>query len=151
MEIILLEDVINLGKIGDVVKVARGYARNFLIPFRKAKLANVENKADFELKRADYEAKQNQKLADAKSQFDLLNDKPFNIVAKASVDGKLFGSVTALDIVDAIKKSEIALTVSKSAILLPDGALKNIGEFDITINLNHDIKPIIKVSITAEG
>lgn len=149
MKIILLEDVINLGKIGEVVEVKNGFARNFLVPFGKAKRATKENIAEFEAKRTDYLAKQDQKLANAQARFEQINDKIFAIVAKAGVDGKLFGSVTTLDVAEAIKATGVE--VKKAEITMPNGPLKTIGEFDVSIILHHDVHANIKVTVTPEA
>ncbi|MFN8771274.1 MAG: 50S ribosomal protein L9 [Neisseriaceae bacterium] len=149
MKIILLEDVANLGKIGDIVDVKNGFARNFLIPFGRAKRATKENIAAFEAKRSEYEAKQDQKLAHAKSRFEQINEKVFTVTAKAGVDGKLFGSVNSLDIVEAAKASGIEL--QKSEVTLPNGPLKTIGEFDINVILHHDINALVKINVIAES
>lgn len=149
MKIILLEDVANLGKIGDVVDVKNGFARNFLIPFGHAKRATKENIATFEEKRSEYEAKQNQKLAHAKSRFEQLNEKTFTITAKAGVDGKLFGSVSSLDIAEAARASGVEL--QKAEVAMPNGPLKTVGEFDVNVILHHDVHALIKVSVTSDN
>jgi large subunit ribosomal protein L9 len=147
MKIILLEDIANLGKIGEVVVVKAGYARNFLMPTGKARRATKENIAEFETKRATYETKQNQKLADAKARYEQINDKVFVVAAKAGVDGKLFGSVSTLDIVDAVKAGGVE--IKKAEVTMPNGPLKTIGEFDISVILHHDVHANIKVNVTA--
>ena len=149
MKIILLEDVANLGKIGDIVEVKNGFARNFLIPFGRANRATKENIAHFATKRADYEAKQDQKLSNARSRFEQINEKVFVISAKAGVDGKLFGSVTAFDIAEAVKKSGVE--VKKFEITMPNGPLKTIGEFDVNIILHHDVHASVKISVTPDA
>ncbi|MFO0319525.1 MAG: 50S ribosomal protein L9 [Neisseriaceae bacterium] len=149
MKIILLEDVANLVKIVVLVDVKNGFARNFLIPFGRAKRATKENIAAFEAKRSEYEAKQDQKLAHAKSRFEQINEKVFTVTAKAGVDGKLFGSVNSLDIVEAAKASGIEL--QKSEVTLPNGPLKTIGEFDINVILHHDINALVKINVIAES
>lgn len=149
MKIILLEDVANLGKIGDIVDVKNGFARNFLIPFSRAKRATKDSIAEFAAKRVDYEAKQNQKLANAQLRFDQINDKLFNITAKAGVDGKLFGSVTALDVVEAVRIAGVE--VKKSEVTMPNGPLKTIGEFDVTVILHHDVNATVKINVVSEA
>ena len=112
MKIILLERVANLGNLGDIVEVANGYARNFLIPFGRAKRASKENIEEFTLKRTEYELKQTDILGNAQARFNQINDKVYAISAKAGVDGKLFGSVSQFDIVEAIKKAGIDIKKS---------------------------------------
>lgn len=149
MKIILLENVVNLGQLGDVVTVANGYARNFLIPFSKAKRATELNMKEFEVKRKDYEARQAQIVESAKGKLEKLNGQAFTISAKAGVDGKLFGSVTSFDIVAAVGTSGIE--IHKSEVRLPNGPLKTIGEFDIEVALYHDVRASIKVNVTPEA
>jgi large subunit ribosomal protein L9 len=149
MKVILLETVVNLGELGDVVEVANGYARNFLIPNGKAVRANEQNIREFEAKRASYEQKQAEILANAKARSLQLEGKVFALQAKAGVDGKLFGSINIFDIVEAVTNSGIEL--KKSEVNLSHGALKTVGEFDVNITLHHDVKTAIKVNITSEA
>lgn len=149
MKIILLERVANLGNIGDIVDVAAGYARNYLIRFSKAKRATDANIKEFNEKRSEYELKQKDILANAQARFNQINEKVFTITAKAGVDGKLFGSVNALDIAEAIKKTGI--DVKKSEVTLPNGTLKIVGEFDVTVILHHDVQAIVKIAVTPES
>lgn len=150
MKIILLEKVVNLGALGDVVEVKNGYARNYLIPSLKAKRANEANLKDFEARREEYESAQKDILANAVyRQSKLEAVEVINIVAKASVDGKLFGSVNAIDIVKAVK--DTGVEINKNEVLLPNGALKTIGDFEVAINLHHDVQTMIKVNITAQA
>lgn len=148
MEVVLLEKVANLGDLGSVVTVKDGYARNYLVPYGKAKRATVANLAEFEEKRAEYERLQNTILADAKELHQRVHEQTYAIRAKAGVDGKLFGSVTALDIAEAITQSGVS--IKKSVVLLPHGALKTIGEFDVDLLLHHDVRASIKVHVTPE-
>ena len=148
MKIILLQKIVNLGSLGDIVEVANGYARNYLIPFNFAKRATDKNLIDFELKKAEYEKNQSDVLEIAKIKQSKINGQIFNIQAKSGVDGKLFGSVTALDIVNALKDKEVE--IKKSEVLMPHGTIKNIGEFNIDISLHHDIRAKIIVNITSE-
>ena len=148
MKIILLERVANLGNLGDIVEVANGYARNFLIPFGRAKRASKENIAEFAAKRSEYELKQTDILGNAQARFNQINDKVYAIAAKAGVDGKLFGSVNAIDIAEAIKKTGIE--VKKSEVTLPNGTLKVVGEFDVRIILHHEVQAIVKIAVTPE-
>jgi len=148
MKIILLEDIANLGKIGDVTEVKDGYARNCLIPQSKAKRATKENIAQFEEKRAEYLAKQDQKLADAETRRAKIDGQTFSIVAKAGVDGKLFGSVSTLDIVDAVRTSGVE--IKKAEVTMPNGPLKTIGQFDISVILHHSVHANITVNVTPD-
>lgn len=148
MKIILLERVANLGNIGDIIDVAAGYARNYLIRFNKAKRATDSNIKEFQEKRSEYELKQKDILANAQARFNQINEKIFNISAKAGVDGKLFGSVNAIDIAEAIKKTGIE--VKKSEVTLPNGTLKVVGEFDVRIILHHEVQAIVKIAVTPE-
>jgi large subunit ribosomal protein L9 len=149
MKIILLERIANLGNIGDIVDVAAGYARNYLVRFGKAKRASDANIKEFNEKRSEYELKQKDILANAEARFKHINEKVFTITAKAGVDGKLFGSVNALDIAEAIKKTGI--DVKKSEVTLPNGTLKVVGEFEVRVILHHDIHATVKVAVTPEA
>lgn len=148
MQIILLEKVINLGGLGDVVKVKDGYARNFLIPQGKARRATAANLAEFESRRAELEAAQSAALAAAQAQGAKLDGLLVQITQKAGVDGRLFGSVTTIDIADALKAQ--GFEVERSSIRLPQGPLKQIGDFDIAISLHTDVVVHIKVSVLGE-
>ena len=149
MKVILLENLANLGKLGDIVEVKNGYARNFLIPAGKAKRATAENLADFETRRAEYERNQTEILANAQSRQLKINGQAFDILAKAGVDGKLFGSVTSFDIVEAVNKSGVE--IKKSEVTLPNGPLKTLGEFEVSVVLHHDVQATIKVNVIAES
>jgi len=149
MKIILLEKVANLGSLGDIVPVKNGFARNFLIPFSKAKRATDANLKDFELRRAEYEKHQAETLTGAEGRQAKINGQTYSVSAKCGVDGKLFGSVTSLDIATAVSKSGVE--VKKSEVTLPNGPLKTIGEFDITILLHHDIHAVVKINVVPEA
>ena len=148
MQIILLEKVINLGQLGDVVKVKNGYARNFLVPHGKAKRATPENLAEFEKRRAELEKQQGDILVQAQSRAEKLNGMLVQITQKAGVDGKLFGSVTTADIADALKAQ--GFEVTKGEIRMPDGPLKQVGDHDVTLGLHSDVTATIKVSVLGE-
>jgi len=148
MQIILLEKVVNLGNLGDVVKVKEGYARNFLIPKGKARRATPAAMAEFEAKRAELEKIQAEKLAEAQAFGEKLKDIKVTITRKAGLDGRLFGSVTNHDIADALK--EQGAEVEKGAIRMPDGHLKAIGEFPLEIALHTDVVVTINVTVAAE-
>ncbi len=149
MQIILMEKVANLGQLGDVVKVKNGFARNFLIPQGKAKRATEANVAQFAERRAELEAAEKVKLADAQSRAEKLNGLTVQIAQKAGVDGKLFGSVTNADIVDALAKQGFA--VEKSQVRMPQGHLKQIGEYPISVALHVDVVAGITVSVVPEA
>lgn len=149
MQIILLEKVANLGQLGDVVKVKDGYARNFLIPQGKAKRATAANLEAFEARRAELEAKQAEILADAQARAEKLDGAVITIAQKAGVDGRLFGSVTNVDIAEAITGNGVE--VKRYEVRLPNGQLKAIGEYDIEIALHHDVVVGVKIAVVAEA
>ncbi|MBH1962553.1 MAG: 50S ribosomal protein L9 [Rhodocyclales bacterium] len=148
MQIILMEKVVNLGNLGDEVKVKDGYARNYLIPQGKAKRATEANRKVFEAKRAELEAAQQAKLAQAQAQAATLDGLMLQITRKTGMDGRLFGSVTNIDIADALKAQ--GHVVERSAIRLPEGPLKAIGDAAIEIALHGDVVAKITVSVLGE-
>ena len=148
MQVILMEKVVNLGGLGDVVKVKDGFARNFLIPQGKAKRATEKNLKDFENRRAELEKKANEHLTGAQERGAKLEGMKIDIAQKAGVDGRLFGSVTNADISEALGKQ--GLTVKKAEIRMPQGPLKHIGEFPIVIQLHSDVLANIVVHVVAE-
>jgi large subunit ribosomal protein L9 len=148
MQIILLEKVANLGALGDIVKVRQGYARNYLIPNGKAKRATPENIAEFEQRRADLEKVQNEALASAQERAAKLEGLMVQVTQKAGVDGRLFGSVTNYDIAEALKAQ--GFDVAKGMVRLPEGPLKQVGDYDIVLDLHADAKAHIKVAVLAE-
>lgn len=145
MQIILLEKIGGLGNLGDVVTVKNGYARNFLIPQAKAKRATEANLKEFEVRRAELEAKQAEVLADAKARQSKLDNQTITIAQKAGVDGRLFGSVTNADIADAICASGVE--VAKSNIRLPSGPFKAVGEYEVEVGLHADAVAKITVAV----
>lgn len=149
MQIILLEKVANLGQLGDVVKVKDGYARNFLIPTGQAKRATEANLKEFEVRRAELEKVQAEKLVAAQARAEKLEGARVEIAQKAGVDGRLFGSVGNADIAEAITKSGIE--VAKMEVRLPDGPFKTIGEFAVTVALHHDVLANVTVVVTPEA
>jgi len=149
MQVILMEKVVNLGGLGDVVKVKDGYARNFLIPHGKAKRATQANLKEFEARRADLEKKANEQLTSAQERGAKLEGMKIEIAQKAGVDGRLFGSVTNADIAETLGKQ--GLDVKKAEIRMPAGPLKHIGEFPITIQLHSDVLANITVQVVAEA
>ena len=148
MQIILLEKVVNVGDLGDVVKVKQGYARNYLIPQGKAKRATPDNIKMLEEKRAELEQVAAQKLTSAQEQAAKLEGMAVRITQKAGVDGRLFGSVTNVDIVEALKAQGV--TVEKAAIRMPDGPLKRVGDFPLVVALYLDVTANIAVSVIGE-
>ena len=148
MQIILLEKVINLGNLGDIVKVKDGYARNFLIPQKKAKRATPAAMAEFEARRAELEKAAAEKLAAAQGVADKMNGTAVTVARKAGMDGRLFGSVGNADIADALKAA--GFDVDKSAVRMPEGPLKAIGEFPLDVALHTDVLANITVTVAAE-
>jgi len=148
MEVILMEKVANLGELGDIVKVKDGFARNFLIPHGKAKRATEANRKNFEAKRAELEKAQSEQLAAAKSRGEKLEGLTLQITQKAGPDGRLFGSVTNYDIVEALKKQ--GHEVERSNVRMPQGPLKQVGDFPIQVALHTDVTVTINVSVLGE-
>lgn len=148
MQIILLEQVTNLGHLGDIVKVKEGYARNYLLPQRKAKRATESNIAEFEQRRAELEAQQASVLAEAKERSAKVDGLSVQITQKAGIDGRLFGSVTHLDISDALKA--LGHEVPKNIIQMPGGHLKQTGDYPIVIQFHADAVATITVSVVGE-
>jgi large subunit ribosomal protein L9 len=148
MQIILLEKLANLGDLGEVVKVKQGYARNFLIPHGKAKRATQANIAEFEKRRAELETAQTAALTAAQERAAKLDGLLVQIMQKAGVDGKLFGSVTNIDIAEALKAQ--GFEVPRAAIRMPQGPLKVVGDQPIKIALHTDVVVTITVSVLGE-
>ncbi len=148
MQVILMEKVINLGQLGDVVKVKNGFARNFLIPQGKAKRATESNVADFAARRAELEAGEAAKLADAQARGEKLTGLTVQMVQKAGVDGKLFGSVTNADIAAALVAE--GHTVEKGQVRMAEGHLKQIGDHAVSIALHPDVVVDVTVSVLGE-
>jgi large subunit ribosomal protein L9 len=150
VEVILLEKMRNLGVLGDKVKVKSGFARNYLIPQGKAVYATKENLAKFEQRRAELEKAALEKQSEAISRQQAINALPrISITAKAGEEGKLFGSITTRDIAAAINKTGVA--VEKREVRLPEGTLRLVGEYEITIELESDISAIVKINIVGES
>jgi large subunit ribosomal protein L9 len=147
MQIILLEKVINLGNLGDVVKVKDGYARNFLIPQRKARRATDANIAEFAGRRAELEKAAAEKLKAAQAQGEKLAGTKLELAAKAGVDGRLFGSVTNFDIAEALGKQ--GYEVEKSQIRMPQGPLKTAGEHQVQVALHTDV--VVEITVNVKG
>jgi large subunit ribosomal protein L9 len=147
MQVILMEKLANLGNLGDVVKVKDGYARNYLIPQGKAKRATEENLKHFEARRAELEKAQAAALALAQERGAKLDGLTLKITQRAGPDGKLFGSVTNHDIVDALKLQ--GHEVERANVRMPDGALKQVGEFPLQIALHTDV--VVKITVAVVG
>ncbi len=149
MEVILLEKVANLGNFGDRVKIKSGFGRNFLIPQGKAVMATAERIAEFEARRAELEKTALEKLSTAEQKANALAELKVTLTHKAGDEGKLFGSVTAQQIADAITEAGIA--VSKQEVRLAEGALRQIGEHQVSIHLHADVNAEVTVNIEAES
>ncbi|CAD6536816.1 50S ribosomal protein L9 [Paraburkholderia hiiakae] len=148
MQIILLEKVVNLGNLGDIVKVKDGYARNFLIPNKKARRATKDAIAEFEVRRAELEKAAAEKLVAAQAEGEKLNGLTVQIGQKAGVDGRLFGSVTNADIAVALTKQGFA--VEKAQVRLPEGPLKMVGDHPVHVSLHTDVLVDVTVSVLGE-
>ena len=149
MQVILMEKLANLGNLGDVVKVKDGYARNFLIPQGKAKRATESNLKAFEVRRTELEAAQGELLSKAQELGSRLDSLTVQIAQKAGVDGRLFGSVTNFDIVDALGKQ--GFEIERSQVRMPQGALKQIGDHPLQVALHTDVVVTITVSVLGEA
>jgi large subunit ribosomal protein L9 len=148
MEIILMEKVVNLGNLGDVVKVKDGYARNYLIPQGKAKRATKANIEAFAARKAELERIAAEKLAAAQARAEKLAGYELTIAQKAGVDGRLFGSVTNVDIAEALQAQ--GFDVVRSEVRMPEGPFKAVGEYELTLALHSDVETRIKVTVVAE-
>jgi large subunit ribosomal protein L9 len=147
MQVILLEKVANLGNLGDVVKVKDGFARNFLIPTRRARRATDAALKEFDAKRAELEKAAAERLAAAQAQGEKLNGKTVSITQKAGVDGRLFGSVTNADIADALKAQ--GFDVAKANVRMPSGPIKHTGEQTLSVSLHTDV--VVDVHVVVVG
>lgn len=148
MQVILLEKVVNLGDLGEVVRVKDGYARNFLIPKRMARRATTAAVAEFEEKRAELEKVAAEKLKAAQAQGEKLSEMNVQMSQKAGVDGRLFGSVTNADVATVLKQQGIE--VEKVQVRLPDGPLKTTGDHPVIVNLHTDVVVEITVAVVGE-
>ena len=149
MELILLQKVTNLGVLGDKVNVKPGYGRNFLVPQGKAVPATAANVAEFEAKRAEYEAKAKAVHDEAEGRAAKLEGASVTITANAATEGKLFGSVGPRDIADAFTAA--GLPLEKSEVIMGEGALRNVGEYEIVVKLHADVQTTVKVVVQAEA
>lgn len=148
MQVILLEKMGKLGKLGDIVKVKKGFARNFLLPRKKARRATPEAVQEFAARRAELEEIAAQKLAAAQQQGEKLTGLTLQISQKSGVDGRLFGSVTNHDIARALKAQ--GFTIEKAQVRLPDGPLKTVGGHPAQLMLHTDVLADITVSVLGE-
>lgn len=149
MELILLQKVTNLGNLGDKVKVKPGFGRNFLVPQGKAVPATAANIAEFEARRAEYEAKATDALSNAEARKARLEGAVVTIHANASTEGKLYGSVGPREIAEALTKA--GNEVSKSEVVLGEGAFRNVGEYEVVVHLHADVEAPVKVNVVAEA
>lgn len=147
MQVILLDKVLNLGNLGEIVKVKDGYARNFLIPQGRARRATEANKAEFEAKRVELEKAASAKLAEMQAQGEKLAGTTVKLTQKAGVDGRLFGSVTNSDIADELNK--MGYKVAKAQVRMPNGPIKTIGESAVSVALHTDV--VVDISVTVLG
>ncbi len=148
MDIILLEKVAKLGGLGDKVTVKSGYGRNFLIPQGKAVPATAANVASFEARRAELEAQAAEKLANAEKRAEQLKELELTLAVKAGDEGKLFGSIGTRDLADLI--SSTGIEANKSEIRLPDGPLRTVGTFEITLQVHADVTTSLTVHVVPE-
>jgi len=149
MQIILLDKVVNLGNLGEVVKVKDGYARNFLIPSGRARRATAAAIKEFEVKRAELEKVAAAKLAESQAQGAKLGGTTVKLTQKAGVDGRLFGSVTNHDISAELTKQ--GFPVAKSQVRMPNGPLKTVGDHPVTVALHTDVAVDITVTVYGES
>ena len=148
MQVILLDKVVNLGVLGEIVKVKDGYARNFLIPTGRARRATEANKAEFEAKRVELEKAAAAKLAEMQAQGEKLGGTTVKLTQKAGVDGRLFGSVTNADIADALGKN--GFEIAKAQVRLPNGPLKTVGDHTVSVAAHTDVVVDVTVQVVAE-
>ena len=149
MELILLQKVANLGNLGDKVTVKPGFSRNFLVPQGKAVPATAANLAEFEARRAEYEAKAKASLEGAEGRKARLEDATVTITANASTEGKLYGSVGPRDIAEALTKA--GMPVEKSEVVMGEGPLRHVGEFEVLVHLHADVETPVKVVVVPEA
>lgn len=147
MQVILLDKVVNLGVLGEIVKVKDGYARNFLIPSGRARRATEANKAEFEAKRVELEKAAAAKLTEAQAQGEKLGGTAVKLTQKAGVDGRLFGSVTNHDIADELNK--LGYKIAKSQVRMPSGPIKTVGDSTVSVALHTDV--VVDITVTVYG
>ena len=148
MDVILLEKIDRLGTLGDVVTVKPGYARNFLLPLGKAKVATEDNIKELEARRAELEAKAAETLAAAEARREKLQALAISITSKSGTEGKLFGSVGNADIADAITAAGVE--VAKKEVRMPEGPIRMAGEYDIDLHLHADVDATVKLTVIGE-
>jgi large subunit ribosomal protein L9 len=148
MQIILLDKVVNLGNLGEIVRVKDGYARNFLIPAGRARRATEAAKAEFEAKRAELEKIAAAKLAESQALGEKLAGTTIKLTQKAGVDGRLFGSVTNFDIAEELTKT--GYKVAKAAVRMPNGPIKTVGDSKVSVALHTDVVVEITVAVYGE-
>jgi large subunit ribosomal protein L9 len=149
MELILLQKVTNLGNLGDKVTVKPGYGRNFLVPQGKAVPATAANLAEFEARRADYEAKAQAALGDAEARRGKLEGASVTLYANASTEGKLYGSIGPREIAEALTK--LGTEVGKSEVNMGEGAIRRTGEYEVVLHLHADVETPVKVIVEPEA
>ena len=147
MQVILMDKVVNLGGLGEIVKVKDGYARNFLIPTGRARRATEANKAEFEAKRVELEKAAAAKLAESQSQGEKLGGTTIKLTQKAGVDGRLFGSVTNHDIAEELGRQ--GYKVAKSQVRMPNGPIKTVGDSTVSVALHTDV--VVDITVTVYG
>ncbi len=147
MQVILLDKVVNLGNLGEIVKVKDGYARNFLIPQGRARRATEANKAEFEAKRVELEKAAAAKLAEMQAQGEKLAGTTIKLTQKAGVDGRLFGSVTNFDIAEGLNKQ--GYKVAKAQVRMPNGPIKTVGDSSVSVALHTDV--VVEINVTVLG
>ena len=147
MQVILLDKVVNLGNLGEIVKVKDGYARNFLIPQGRARRATEANKAEFEAKRVELEKAAAAKLAESQAQGEKLAGTTVKLTQKAGVDGRLFGSVTNFDIAEELNKQ--GYKVAKAQVRMPNGPIKTVGDSTVSVALHTDV--VVDINVTVYG
>jgi large subunit ribosomal protein L9 len=147
MQVILLDKVVNLGNLGEIVKVKDGYARNFLIPQGRARRATEANKAEFEAKRVELEKAAAAKLAEMQKQGEKLAGTTVKLTQKAGVDGRLFGSVTNFDIAEELNKQ--GYKVAKAQVRMPNGPIKAVGDSTVSVALHTDV--VVDINVTVYG
>lgn len=148
MDIILLEKIQNLGDLGDLVKVKAGFGRNYLVPTGKAATATKENLAQFELRRAEHEATAEGRLSQAQARQNGLVELVVEMTANASDEGKLYGSIGPREIASAI--SALGHEISKSEVIMGEGPIRMIGEFEVVVQLHADVETHVKVIVNPE-
>ena len=148
MEVILFEKIDRLGSIGDLVNVKSGFARNFLLPQGKAKVATDANKAEIESRRAEFEKMAADALADASKRGEQIETLAITITAKSGTEGKLFGSIGNMDVAAAITEAGVA--IEKREVRLPDGPIRQAGEYEVTIHLHADVNAVAKITVIGD-